>query len=213
MGAVGEGVFDWNIAKGTIYISERVHSYLGLPPEVLKTTDDWLERIHPDDLARYRAAQVAHFKGRTPRLECDYRFRGADGNWRWARTRGVALRNRSGRAVRMIGSTGDITELKEREREVAEQKAILETALENIDQGITMVDKDLHTIALNRRFLDLLGFPPERFDRGFHMAEAFRFNAERGEYGPGSVEEQVRQRLELARRFEPHAFERGPTAR
>jgi PAS domain S-box-containing protein len=209
MGAVGEGVYDWNIAKGTLYLSAGVHSHLGLPPAALKTTNDWLERIHPDDLTSFRAAHVAHFKGLTPRFECDYRFRGADGNWRWARTHGVALRNRSGRAVRMIGSTGDITELKERERELAAQKAILETTFENIDQGITMVDKDLHTIALNRRFLDLLGFPPEGFARGFHMAEAFRFNAERGEYGPGPVEEHVRQRLELARRFEPHAFERA----
>ena len=209
MGAVGEGVYDWNITKDTLYLSPGVHSYLGLPPEALKTRNDWLARIHPDDLAAFRAAHVAHFKGLTPRLECDYRFRGADGSWRWTRTHGVALRNRSGRAVRMIGSTGDITELKERECELAAQKAILETTFENIDQGITMVDKDLHTIALNRRFIDLLGFPPELFARGFHMGEAFRFNAERGEYGPGPVEEQVRQRLELARRFEPHAFERA----
>jgi PAS domain S-box-containing protein len=112
------------------------------------------------------------------------------------------------RKPRAAGDRALVAELKRRERELAKQKRILETTLDNIDQGITMVDEQLRTIALNRRFLELLGFPPESFARGFHMREAFRFNAERGEYGPGDVEAQVRQRLELARRFEPHAFER-----
>ena len=91
---------------------------------------------------------------------------------------------------------------------LAAQRAILEATLENIDQGITMVDADLHTIVLNNRFLELLELPAERFARGFHMEDAFRFNAERGDYGPGDIDEQVRQRVKLARRFEPHSFER-----
>jgi PAS domain S-box-containing protein len=104
-------------------------------------------------------------------------------------------------------SADDIAELKAHERELAEQRLILQTTLDSIDQGIAMVDKDLYTIALNRRLLELLDLPAEVFARGFHMEDAFRFNAERGEYGPGDVEDLVRHRLELAKRFEPHAFE------
>ncbi|NIR28486.1 MAG: PAS domain-containing protein [Gammaproteobacteria bacterium] len=208
MRAINEGVYDWDIANDAIYYSERVYEALDLPRDELTTPRDWLERIHPDDVDDYRQAMIAHFKGETDRFEHSYRYRDRDGNWRWALQHGIALRDDEGRAYRMIGSTGDITELKESERELAEKTAILETTLENIDQGITMVDKDLHTIALNSRFLELLEFPPERFKSGFHMEEAFRFNAERGEYGPGDVEEQVRERVELAKRFESHAFER-----
>jgi PAS domain S-box-containing protein len=105
-------------------------------------------------------------------------------------------------------SADGIGEPKARERELAEQRLILQTTLDSIDQGITMVDKDLYTIALNRRFLELLDLPAEGFAGGFSMEEAFRFNAERGEYGPGDVEDLVRNRLELAKRFEPHSFER-----
>ncbi len=207
MGAIRESVYDWDIARGAFSVSKSMQAMLGLPPEQL-SLEAWQQRVHPDDFPRFRDATIAHLKGETERFECDYRYRAGDGAWRWARTHGLAIRDKQGRAVRMVGSTGDITELKEREQQLAEQRAILETTLENIDQGITMVDKNLRTIALNRRFLELLGFPPERFARGFQMEEAFRFNAERGEYGPGDVEEQVRSRLELARRFEPHAFER-----
>jgi PAS domain S-box-containing protein len=209
MGAITESVFDWDIAHGRVSYSESTQRTTGLPAEVLHTFEDWRDRIHPDDFSRYHAALAEHLEGSAPRFECDHRYRTLDGSWRWARQQGVAQRDSQGRAVRMTGSTRDITELKEHELELAEQRAILETTLENIDQGITMVDKDLHTIALNRRFLELLDLPAERFARGFHMEEAFRFNAERGEYGPGDVEELVRHRVELSRRFEPHAFERA----
>ena len=113
--AVREGVYDWDIPSGRVYYSDRVRQVVGFSPDELSTAQDWLQRVHPDDRERYRAAHVEHFKGGTDRFECDYRYRAKDGSWRWARTHGVALRDEGGRAVRMIGSTGDITRLKHAE--------------------------------------------------------------------------------------------------
>jgi C4-dicarboxylate-specific signal transduction histidine kinase/ActR/RegA family two-component response regulator len=102
----------------------------------------------------------------------------------------------------------DITALKQREEELRAKTAILGATLENMDQGITMVDAELNVIAFNRRFIELLDLPADRFMLGFNLEEAFRFNAARGEYGPGDVEAMVRERMERQRRFEPHHFER-----
>src|SRR5436190_18644791 len=71
--------------------------------------------MHHDDLRQFDGRIVAHLKGDTERFECDYRFRARDSGWRWARQHGIALHDARGRAVRMIGSTGDITELKRAE--------------------------------------------------------------------------------------------------
>ncbi|MDH3668845.1 MAG: PAS-domain containing protein [Paracoccaceae bacterium] len=109
----------------------------------------------------------------------------------------------------MVSIYTDVTELKTSEQEIRKQSAILEATLENMGQGITMVDKDLKTVAFNRKFFELMDWPEERFKLGFTMEEAFRYNAERGEYGPGDVEEQVRERVELAKKFLPHKFERA----
>jgi PAS domain S-box-containing protein len=111
--AINEGVYDWDIVRGTTVYSERVTSAVGLTRQQLRRPQDWYRRIHPDDQPRYEAALVEHFKGRTERFECDYRYRTGDGSWRWARQHGIAQRDARGRAVRMIGSTGDITELKQ----------------------------------------------------------------------------------------------------
>ncbi|WP_085120596.1 PAS-domain containing protein [Tistlia consotensis] len=84
---------------------------------------------------------------------------------------------------------------------------LLRIIFENMRAGITVVDRDLRVIGYNDRFHELLQFPDEVLASGSFEAMV-RYNAERGEYGPGDVDEQVRQRVELARRFEAHRFER-----
>ena len=66
--AINEGVYDWDIALGTIYYSEAVYTALHMPRSV-KTPEGWRKRIHPDDLPTYDAAIVDHFKRKTRRFE------------------------------------------------------------------------------------------------------------------------------------------------
>lgn len=80
--------------------------------------------------------------------------------------------------------------------------------LNQLDQGISIFDGDLQLIACNRRYLDLLAFPDSFATPGTPAETFFRYNAERGEYGPGDIEAIVQERLALVRKFEPHHFER-----
>jgi len=94
------------------------------------------------------------------------------------------------------------------EEEIRRQADIIAVTLENMDQGISMVDENLEVIAYNSKFRLLLDLPPDLVHRGTTMEQVFRYNAERGEYGDGDMDEQVQMRLDLARKFEPHQFER-----
>ncbi len=71
---------------------------------------------------------------------------------------------------------------------------ILNSTLENLSIGISLFDADLKLIGWNSRFLELLEFPAElgTFHRPF--ADFIRYNAERGEYGPGDTDVQIRER-------------------
>jgi signal transduction histidine kinase len=99
-------------------------------------------------------------------------------------------------------------ERKRAEEALAEQTALLQTTLDNITQGISAFDRDLRLVAWNQRYFDLRGLPPVFGRRGTPFADITRYNAERGEYGPGDPEELVAQRLALARTIEPQCFER-----
>jgi len=74
---------------------------------------------------------------------------------------------------------------------------LLQVTLENVRQGISVFDKDLRLVCWNRRFRDLLDLPAEFAGVGTTLQEIIRFNADRGEYGPGDADELVAQRLEL----------------
>ncbi len=81
-------------------------------------------------------------------------------------------------------------------------------AVEELGQGFTVFDSDLNLILCNSRFLEMLDFPADLVHPGTVFADFMRYNAERGEYGPGAVEDLVAERVEKARRFESHCFER-----
>jgi PAS domain S-box-containing protein len=99
------------------------------------------------------------------------------------------------------------TESVQQKEHLADQTALLTTTLENIGHGFAVFDRDLRLVAWNNHYLDLLEFPSEFGRVGQSAADFFRHNAERGDYGPGSVEEHVTRRMARARRFKPHHFE------
>ena len=149
MRAVNEGVYDWNLLAGTIFYSDSVYRALGMPA-TLRTPKDWRERIHPDDLPAYDAALVAHFKGRSERFACEYRYRGPDGGWRWARQHGIAVRDATGRAVRLVGATGDVTELKLAELALADRTRFVTELVDALPISVALRDAEGRYVLVNR---------------------------------------------------------------
>jgi signal transduction histidine kinase/CheY-like chemotaxis protein len=85
----------------------------------------------------------------------------------------------------------------------------LQAALDLIDQGFTLFDQDLKLVAWNDYFLRLLDFPAAMAYPGASLESFIRFNALRGEYGPGDPGQQVASRVELARSFTEQHYERA----
>lgn len=110
--------WDWNLATGEVRFSEHWWRMLGYPRgEIALRIEGWEQLTHPDDLARVKATLVAYFKGAAPVYETEYRMRAKSGEWRWIRTVGrVVERAAGGRALRMTGTHGDVTERKRTEQ-------------------------------------------------------------------------------------------------
>jgi diguanylate cyclase (GGDEF)-like protein/PAS domain S-box-containing protein len=111
-----DGLWDWDLRTGRIYFSPRWREMLGFEEaEVEPALAGWHGRVHPEDLTRLKQALDEHLKAGTQPFECEYRMRHKDGGWRWVLSRGVAVRDAEGRAVRMAGSQTDITRRKSAE--------------------------------------------------------------------------------------------------
>ncbi|MCM2680064.1 hybrid sensor histidine kinase/response regulator [Echinimonas agarilytica] len=85
---------------------------------------------------------------------------------------------------------------------------LLQGAIENAGEGISVVDTELRLVAWNQRYIDLFEYPKALVGIGKPIADMIRFNAKRGLCGEGNVEQLVRARLMHLRRGTPHTSER-----
>ena len=91
----------------------------------------------------------------------------------------------------------------------AERIRLLEAVIDNFPGGLLLFDSELRLVLCNAQQRRLLDYPDELFANGNpSLAQIFAFNAERGEYGPGSVEEHVNTRMDLVAKRRAHVFER-----
>ncbi len=85
----------------------------------------------------------------------------------------------------------------------------LQSGLNLIDQAISIFDRDLRLAAWNTRFVTLFNLPQRLAVRGQSFEAIIRFLIEAGEYGQiDNIDQYVAERLDQARAFEPHYFER-----
>ena len=96
----------------------------------------------------------------------------------------------------------------EPEEERNRRFTLLLDGLDLINQGVTVFDSRLKVVAANERLMTLLGLPKELLLPGTDFADLVRFNAERGEYGPGDANAQVEERVRLALEFKAHQIDR-----
>jgi len=87
-------------------------------------------------------------------------------------------------------------------------REMLEAMMENMPQGISVVDAEMRLVAWNRRYVELLDYPPELMRAGRPIADLMRYNAARGWYGSGDGEAHVEKRLAHMRAGSPHLSER-----
>ena len=80
--------------------------------EIGNSPHEWFNRIHPQDLDRFKIDLAAHLDRTTLNFENEHRLLHKDGSYRWILSRGLAVWDENGIALRMAGSQSDITDRK-----------------------------------------------------------------------------------------------------
>jgi two-component system, sensor histidine kinase and response regulator len=159
-----DGLWDYNVVLGTVYYSPRWKEMLGYAQdEVGNSLEEWSSRIHPDDWKDANRAVEAHLWGETPHLYLEYRVRHKDGHYLWVLSRGQAVRDATGQAVRMVGTHTDITRRVELERHLAQFKHAL-------DEHAIVSIADIHgnISYANDKFCRISGYSREELLGGNH---------------------------------------------
>lgn len=135
-----DGIWDWDLATGTVWYSDLFLRILGYArDEWPATVEAFNEHLHPEDIKRTWEAVDRHFKGEP--FDVAYRLKRKDGNFVWFRSRGTSTRDGDGRPLRMAGSIQSIDERKRVEAELRKlNEALQHEAAERI-AAQTMLEK------------------------------------------------------------------------
>ncbi|MEO7335950.1 MAG: PAS domain-containing protein [Caldimonas sp.] len=133
----------------------------------------------------------------------------ASGRSIWVRAIGEVVAH-GGKVVRLVGAFQDITARRALEAELRMKNEVMSSILENLPCGLSVFDRNLELVASNTEYRKLLGFPDELFEPAKPRFEDFiRYNAKRGEYGDGDIEQTVQAIVERAKLpAVQHRFER-----
>ncbi len=148
-----DGLWDWNLKTNEIHFSPRWRSMLGCGDSGIgNSPEDWLNRIHPDDIDQVRLELNAHMNGVSPHFESQHRLLHNDGTYRWMLSRGMAVRDREGTPYRMAGSQTDITETKSLSEQLL--RDAFYDPLTKLPNRALFMDRLGHAVARGKRLED-----------------------------------------------------------
>ena len=174
----GDGIFDWDIPTGEVFMSVQLKADLGYEDgEIENRFEAWRSRIHPEDLDRVMATVGRHLEGKTKKYAEEYRLRCADGSYKWILARGIAQRNEKGEPIRMVGSQQDISDRKRAEAALAESEARYRLLAENAKDMISTHTCEGVFLYVSPASRHLLGYEPDQLlgrslYEFFHPADA-----------------------------------------
>ncbi|MGA9334410.1 MAG: ATP-binding protein, partial [Rudaea sp.] len=129
-GSGGE-LWDVDMRTGEILRENRLEHLAASHETSAQTIEEYKPFVHPDDLPAFEQTLAAHLRGQRDILEVSYRSPDVDHEWRWLLTRGrVVGRGEDGRAVRLVGTTQDITVLKRAEESLRKLNEELEARVD-----------------------------------------------------------------------------------
>ncbi|MEL7038850.1 MAG: PAS domain S-box protein [Cyanobacteria bacterium J06592_8] len=138
-----DGIWDWNLKTDETFYSTRWKEMLGYEEdEIGNTLDEWSDRVHPDDLPLTLAAIEDHTRHQTTYFTVEFRMRCKNGQYKWILSRGQALFDDQGNAIRFAGSHADISDRK-RAEEALEYRAQKDNLLSRISEQFLNQDADL----------------------------------------------------------------------
>ncbi|GAA3775780.1 PAS domain-containing sensor histidine kinase [Flavobacterium ginsengiterrae] len=135
--ATSDTIWDWKIQEDRINWNKGIEGIFGYnPEEVGKTSKWWFDKIHPEDSIRMSIKLYSFIEQKTEKWQDQYRFRCADGTYKYVLDRGFLLKDENGRAIRMIGAIQDITKQKEEEQRLK----LLETVITQSKDSILITE-------------------------------------------------------------------------
>ena len=203
----GIGYWEYDPAEMSIFLPAASQKLLaGITASPVSAPDSLMQALGDAGLERLQAAFDQATDSELA-FQAELQLAGRDGRPAYLAFRGAKVETTPG-LLRLAGTFSDTSAAKRREADHGQASAQLQALLDVLPQGVSVIDQNLRLILWNQRFHEILDFPSGMVFKNARFEDFIRFNALRGEYGPGDAEAQVQGIVARASQFLPHRFER-----
>ncbi|QLE57072.1 PAS domain-containing protein [Nostoc sp. TCL26-01] len=155
--AVNALIYDWNVEKNIVTRTEGLTKILGYSlEETVPTLQWWQEQVHPED-RHFLVQQFQNIPVNQNNYAFEYRVRHKNSQYLYVLDQGVITRDQNGQAVRVVGSTTDISDRKLNEAALRQSEAKFRRIVESNIVGIYFGDFSGRIYEANDAFLEIIG--------------------------------------------------------
>lgn len=143
-----DAIWEWDLKSNQVFRSKPLIELLGTPDKEIITNNWWYNRIHPDDKERVELNVANLLRNKVSSWQWEYRLKYLNGNYRTVRDRGIVVFENE-KPVKLIGSLLDLTEIKELENlllqeKIKHQKEIAKSIIDTQEKERTRIGQELH---------------------------------------------------------------------
>ncbi|MDY0012332.1 MAG: EAL domain-containing protein [Rhodocyclaceae bacterium] len=177
-----QGIWQWDLATGSISVSSAWAYLLGYQPEEIGFSfEETFGLVHPDDQPPTREKLEAHLRGSTPDFSCEHRLLRKDGTYSWALVQGrVTERAADGAPRVMLGTLTDTTPQHEALEELRTREATLRSILTAMGEGVVMRDMAGQLVLTNQAAARIFGVDEAAMGDFARSIPQIRYRAEDG---------------------------------
>lgn len=152
-------IWDWDLVTNTTIRSENFEKLLGYKQTNESSHNEfWKSLIHPDDLEKVEKNLQKTLSGKKNKWSQEFRVRKSNGQTIYILDRGRVIRNNEGKAIRLIGSTQDISERKKIEDEIISQKQRFSNVIEGTNAGTWEWNVQTGETIFNETWAEIIGY-------------------------------------------------------